>query len=58
MRVPPEPPSWPTEAEAADAARALREELAKAKAKVREHREQIRAAGLSAPDHNAGSKAS
>jgi hypothetical protein len=50
-RVPDEPPSWPTDAEAADAARALREQLAATKAKVKEHRAQLRAAGLTAPDH-------
>ena len=56
LKPPPEPKSWPTESDAAEAARELREQLAAAKAKMREHREQIRAAGLTAPDHTAGAQ--
>jgi hypothetical protein len=51
-RVPKEPQSW-REAEAESAARELRQSLDVAKAKMKEHLEQARAAGFTAADEAA-----
>ena len=52
-RVPPEPASWDKPEDPETAARDLREQLARAKAKMQEHRDQMRAAGLTTqPDHD------
>ena len=45
-RAPEEPASWMAETDPEVAARELREGLAHAKERMREHREQMRAAGL------------
>jgi hypothetical protein len=45
-RVPPEPASWDAPKDPETAARELREQLAHAKARMQEHRDQMRAAGL------------
>ena len=44
--IPPESPSWDETPDPEAAARDLREQLARAKAKMQEHREQMHAAGL------------
>ena len=44
--IPPEPPSWEETPDPDAIARALREQLAQAKARMQEHREQMQAAGL------------
>ena len=50
--IPPEPVSWEQSEDPEVTARQLREQLAKAKARMQEHREQMRAAGLTTqPDH-------
>jgi hypothetical protein len=52
-RVPPETPSWDETKDAETAARELREQLAKAKARMQEHRDQMQAAGLTTnQDHD------
>jgi hypothetical protein len=45
-RIPPEPASWDDQPDPEKAAQELREALAKAKARMQEHRETMRAAGL------------
>jgi hypothetical protein len=45
-RIPPEPQSWEEPPDAEAVARDLREQLARAKARMQEHREQMHAAGL------------
>lgn len=45
-RVPPEPASWEVSDDPEEAAKQLREQLAHAKARMQEHRDQMRAAGL------------
>jgi hypothetical protein len=45
-RIPPESHSWDETPDPEVAARDLREQLARAKARMQEHREQMRAAGL------------
>jgi len=52
-RVPPEPSSWNEAEDAENAARDLREQLAHAKARMQEHRDQMQAAGLTTnQDHD------
>jgi hypothetical protein len=45
-RIPPEAPSWDDKPDPEKAALELREALARAKARMKEHRETMRAAGL------------
>jgi hypothetical protein len=45
-RIPPEPVSWTEDVDPDEAARTLREQLKRAKARMQEHREQMHAAGL------------
>jgi hypothetical protein len=52
-RVPPETPSWDESKDPETAARDLREQLAHAKARMQEHRDQMLAAGLTTKhDHD------
>ena len=45
-RIPPEPASWDKPNEGEQAAQDLRDQLAHAKARMKEHREVMKAAGL------------
>jgi hypothetical protein len=54
-RIPPETPSWDGKPDPDKAARELREALAKAKARMDEHRETMRAAGLTTSKDAEGS---
>jgi len=52
-RVPPEPASWDEPEDPETAAKQLREQLARAKARMQEHRDQMHAAGLTThEDHD------
>jgi hypothetical protein len=56
-RIPPEPPSWDEPSDPDKAALDLRDQLAHAKARMKEHREVMKAAGLTtSPDHDVSSR--